>query len=173
MRELLTGHRPRTDRESRSLDLLREQLERLPQPFDEHADPVHVTASAFVLDGAGSTALHLHKRLGLWLQPGGHIDPGEWPSDAAVREATEELGLEVDHPPGGPRLAQVDVHDGGRGHTHLDLEFVLLAASGGPFAPGDLESQQVRWVPLDRVAEWGDATVVSGATAAAACLEDG
>ena len=39
--------------------------------------------------------LHLHKRLDLWLQPGGHIEPGETPWDAARREAHEETGLDV------------------------------------------------------------------------------
>ena len=34
--------------------------------------------------------LHLHKRLKIWLQPGGHIEAGETPWDAACREAREE-----------------------------------------------------------------------------------
>src|SRR5688500_10821251 len=49
--------------------------------------------------------LHWHRRLGLWLPPGGHIDPGELPDEAAVRETLEETGLAVellDAPWGGP-----------------------------------------------------------------------
>ena len=45
----------------------------LDQPFDEDASPIHVTGSAVVTGGRG-VVLHLHKRLGIWLQPGGHID---------------------------------------------------------------------------------------------------
>ena len=73
----------------------------LDRPCDEHADPTHVTASGIVV-GRRGTVLHLHKRLGIWMQPGGHIDAGETPATAALREATEELGLAVEHPAGRP-----------------------------------------------------------------------
>lgn len=143
----------------------------LSHPFDEDADPTHVTASSIVLDGEGQTALHLHKRLGLWLQPGGHIDAGEWPADAALREANEELGISVRHPVEGPRMVHLDVHDGGRGHLHLDLRYLLLAAEGANFAPGEGESQDVRWVPVADIDDWGDASVADGVRAAARVLD--
>ena len=36
--------------------------------------------------------LLVHRRLGIWLQPGGHVDPGETPWEAARRETVEETG---------------------------------------------------------------------------------
>lgn len=123
-----------------------------------------------MLDGWGNTALHLHKRLGLWLQPGGHIDPGEWPADGALREATEELGITPTHPPSGPRLVHVDVHDGGRGHLHLDLEYLLLAEPGAVFTPAVGESQDARWVAIDEVGDWADMSVRDAVRAAAQAL---
>jgi 8-oxo-dGTP pyrophosphatase MutT (NUDIX family) len=123
-----------------------------------------------VLDGHGHTALHRHKRLGIWLQPGGHIDPGEWPADAAYREAAEELGIDVAHPAQGPQLVHVDVHDGGRGHLHLDLEYLLLAEPSAVFDPGPDESAEVRWIPVGDVHDWGDQTVVNAVGAASAWL---
>jgi 8-oxo-dGTP pyrophosphatase MutT (NUDIX family) len=39
--------------------------------------------------------LHRHRVLGIWVQPGGHIDSGETPWDAAVRETAEETGQDV------------------------------------------------------------------------------
>lgn len=39
--------------------------------------------------------LHLHKKLGKWLPVGGHIEPGELPDKAALREVKEETGLDV------------------------------------------------------------------------------
>lgn len=37
-----------------------------------------------------------HEKLGMWLQPGGHIDPRETPNEAAVRECREETGWTVE-----------------------------------------------------------------------------
>ncbi|MDE2143958.1 MAG: NUDIX domain-containing protein, partial [Elusimicrobia bacterium] len=44
----------------------------------------------------GKVLLIKHKKLGLWLAPGGHIDEGETPDEAALRELKEETGLEAD-----------------------------------------------------------------------------
>jgi 8-oxo-dGTP pyrophosphatase MutT (NUDIX family) len=128
------------------------ELDRLPRPFDEDADRVHVTASAIVV-GRRGTLLHRHKRLGLWLQPGGHIDAGETPAQAAAREVCEETGLAVAHAPRGPQLVHVDVHAGGRGHTHLDLRY-LFEADGDPCPPAG-ESQDCGWFA------WDDALAVA------------
>jgi 8-oxo-dGTP pyrophosphatase MutT (NUDIX family)/ribosomal protein S18 acetylase RimI-like enzyme len=120
----------------------------LAEPFSETADRVHVTASAIVVaDPPGSSrhgvVLHRHKRLGLWLQPGGHIDPGELPWDAARREAQEETGLAVTLV-AGSALAHVDVHPGPRRHRHLDLRYVVSAPPDPPNPPAE-ESQDVAW----------------------------
>jgi 8-oxo-dGTP pyrophosphatase MutT (NUDIX family) len=131
---------PVDGREAASLRRFAAELDRLEAPFDQHADPVHVTASAIVI-GPEGVLLHRHKRLGLWLQPGGHLDPGEAPLAAARRETLEETGLHA--PPRSPEVVHVDVHGGGRGHVHLDLRF-LLEASGVPH-PGHGESPVVRW----------------------------
>jgi 8-oxo-dGTP pyrophosphatase MutT (NUDIX family) len=146
---------PVDERERFSIDLFAEHVPRLVRPYDEDADPVHVTASAIVV-GARGVVLHLHKRLGLWLQPGGHIEAGETPAEGALREAREETGLDVDHPAGGPRLVHVDVHPGPKGHTHLDVRYLLEAGDGEP-APAAGESPDARWFGWDAAIEVADA----------------
>ena len=145
------------ERERTSIERFLHELARLDEPFSEHADATHVTASAIVV-GVRGVVLHKHKRLGLWLQPGGHIDPGEAPWRAAIREAQEETGLPVEPIAGrpSPPLVHVDVHPGPRGHTHLDLRYLLVADDVEPQPPAG-ESPDVRWFP------WADTIAQSDA----------
>lgn len=146
LRREVAAREPVDDRERRAQAEFLTALDRLDAPFDEQADPTHVTASAIVLSAAG-VVLHRHRRLGLWLQPGGHVDPGETPAGAAVREVREETGLAARHAADPPRIVHVDVHPGGRGHTHLDVRY-LLHAPPDPPAPHAGESRRVAWYAL-------------------------
>jgi 8-oxo-dGTP pyrophosphatase MutT (NUDIX family) len=143
----------RTPRERESQRRFLAELDRLPHPFSENADPVHITGSAIIV-GPRGVVLHFHKRLQRWMQPGGHLDPGETPWDAALRESIEETGLPVSHPPGGPQFVHLDVHPAAKGHTHLDLRYLLHSPDVDP-APPPGESQQVRWF------SWDDAIAIA------------
>jgi 8-oxo-dGTP pyrophosphatase MutT (NUDIX family) len=143
VRALVAGHRPTTPREAEAKARMLAELDHLENPYDEHADPTHMTASAIVV-GTRGTVLHLHKRLARWMQSGGHIDPGESPPEAARREAIEELGLDVAHPAGGPRLIHLDVHEAALGHTHLDLRYLMCGSSDDPHPPPG-ESPEAHW----------------------------
>jgi 8-oxo-dGTP pyrophosphatase MutT (NUDIX family) len=148
-----------TPREINSRARFLAELDRLTDPFDRHADPVHVTGSAIVV-GPRGTVLHWHKRIGGWLQPGGHVDPGEAPWQAALREAHEETGLRVRHPDGGPQLVHLDVHPAGP-HVHLDLRYLLVSEDAEP-APPLGESQHVRWFTFADAIAIADAALVDG-----------
>jgi 8-oxo-dGTP pyrophosphatase MutT (NUDIX family) len=139
------------DDERRCIAEFLEHFDRLVAPFDEHADPVHVTGSAIVVGPRGVLLLK-HRRLGLWLQPGGHIDEHETPWAAALREAAEETGLDVDFVERPPRLVHVDVHPGGRGHTHLDLRYLVDGGDADPMPP-EGESQDIEWLDWDAAIE--------------------
>ena len=78
--------------------------------------------------------LHKHLKLGLWLPPGGHIEPHELPDEAALREVEEESGLVVElvgprgvdvNDPGTPlqlvRPEGIQLEDISPGHQHIDL----------------------------------------------------
>jgi 8-oxo-dGTP pyrophosphatase MutT (NUDIX family) len=160
LRLLVEAHSPGDPREVASRERFLAELDRLERPFDEEADPVHVTASAVVV-GRRGTVLHLHRRLGRWLQPGGHVDPGEAPEAAALRETWEETGLAVSHPADGPRLIHLDVHEAARGHVHLDLRYLLVGPDADP-APLPGESPDVRWC------SWVDAETMADAALAGA-----
>jgi 8-oxo-dGTP pyrophosphatase MutT (NUDIX family) len=158
LRRLVADHPARDEREVVSKARFLDELARLRDPCEPKADPVHVTASA-VVAGRRGTVLHLHRRLGRWMQPGGHLEPDEAPAAAARREAEEETGLGVDHPPDGPVLVNLDVHDAMDGHTHLDLRYLLLGADTDPSPPPN-ESQEVRWFSWDEAEAWADEALV-------------
>jgi len=168
---LLAGHVPEDARELAALDEFRVALQLLDRPFDRHASPIHVTASAVVV-GRRGVLLHLHRRLHRWLQPGGHLDAGERPEDGARRECREETGLAVHHPPGGPVLVHVDVHGAADDHVHLDLRYLVLGPDADPDPPPD-ESQDVAWFSWDDAGSLADEALVGALRSARRLIDAG
>jgi 8-oxo-dGTP pyrophosphatase MutT (NUDIX family) len=135
------------------LGLLRETAD----PLSRHQFvPGHITASCYVIDDAGRLLLHHHRRLDRWLQMGGHVEAGERPVDAALREAREESGLSDLEIIGG--IADLDVHviPAGRGepeHRHFDVRYIARTATPERIAMDAQESKDLMWFDLDRAAE--------------------
>jgi 8-oxo-dGTP pyrophosphatase MutT (NUDIX family) len=136
---------PVDEREQRSIAATLDRLTWPEDPFDVETNDHHVTASSFVVSSRGVILLE-HRLLHIWVQPGGHVDAGEGPQDAVIRETLEETGLEARHVDP-VELFHVDVHPGPHGHTHYDLRYVLVAAPDDP-TPGEGESPDVFWYDL-------------------------
>jgi 8-oxo-dGTP pyrophosphatase MutT (NUDIX family) len=124
----------------------------------------HFTVAVFVV-WEGKVLLHYHRKLGMWLPPGGHIERDELPDDAAVREVLEETGIGVElagerredvsdpvqlHRPAGVQLENI-----APGHQHIDLIYFAKPAGTteireefagdevGWYGPADWERMQV------------------------------
>ncbi|GAA2332887.1 NUDIX hydrolase [Dactylosporangium salmoneum] len=126
----------------------------------------HNTASAVVFDDQDRVLLVHHNKVGLWLYPGGHIDPNEDPAEAAVREVLEETGVKavvlgtpafrhaavVSH--AAPwAIIEMPVRDRKVGeHHHIDFVYVCRAVSGELTAQLE-EVSGARWVPLTELAD--------------------
>ena len=146
-------------REAESIARTLDRLSWPGDPFSEHEHDHHVTSSAFVISSRG-VILHRHRRLGIWVQPGGHVDPGESPESACVRETAEETGLAARHLEPAT-LLHVDVHPGPKGHTHYDLRYVLLSEPLDP-RPAEGESAEVYWFDFERAIERAERTDGAG-----------
>src|SRR5829696_3203831 len=117
------------------------------------------TATTFVVHEDRTLLLH-HRKLAMWLPPGGHIDPHELPDHAALREVREESGLEVELLTGGYTLGHVQVlpqpycvllEDISPGHQHIDLIY-FARVSGGALAHAEREARAARWYSWEELA---------------------
>ncbi len=122
----------------------------------------HFTVTGFVVR-EGRTLLLWHRKNRLWLPPGGHVDPGEEPEGAVLREIEEETGLTARIVPTGPSYAfdsppQVarpaailleDIDEPGRFHQHIDL--IYFCAPEGP-ADAPVTDHTARWLDRDQLA---------------------
>ena len=120
----------------------------------------HFTVAVFVV-WEGKVLLHRHRKLGMWLPPGGHIEEGELPDEAAVREVCEETGISVElvgerredvtdpkqiHQPAGVQLENI-----APGHQHIDL--IYFARPNGPTnIHQDFSEDKVGWYGPE---DWG------------------
>ena len=137
----------------------------------------HLTASAFLISQEMDRLLMIfHKRLGRWLQPGGHVDMSDANLVAAAkREAHEETGVPMESlklfpiNPGYSIPMDIDSHwipssekRGEPGHFHHDIRYLFLINADTALSPSQKEVTDINWFPLDHIKQWdGFANVVS------------
>lgn len=150
--QLLSRWTPTDEQQVRLCAEFCQLLEERPDGLRRECMPSHITASALVVDGTGEhVLLGLHRKVGLWLQMGGHCEQEDTTlAGAALREAVEESGiadltllpepvdLDKHAAPCAPGIAQ----------WHFDVRFAAVAhRSRVPVTSA--ESLAVRWFPID------------------------
>ncbi|ELZ84329.1 NUDIX hydrolase [Haloferax larsenii] len=130
----------------------------------------HFTATVYIVND-GAVALHEHRRLGIRIPPGGHVDRDELPHEAGLREVEEETGLEpelVDDTPAVPApdgealprpreqmLYDINIHDDGSvGHQHIDhIYYARVESRDIDPAPGEEGPEVWEWYDREDLRE--------------------
>ncbi|MCH7719515.1 MAG: NUDIX hydrolase [Planctomycetes bacterium] len=151
----LIAYTPTTKAETRAHGRIVEFIGTHADCFERSLTVGHITGSAWLLDATGSKALLTHHRkLGKWLQLGGHADGDPDVLAVALRETTEESGL-TDIRALSDEVFDVDVHrirahGDAPAHDHYDIRFLLQATSDDPIRISD-ESIDLRWFTHEEV----------------------
>ena len=151
----LDAHQPADAKETDDIQLIKRLIAEHPDIISQSCEVGHITASALIVDPKSRRVLlHYHKRLGRWLQVGGHAEYETDFSQVALREAMEETGLpDLAFYPSGEAVAPIDydVHTIPRlgdmpQHLHLDFRYLLTTRQPEALAPAAGESARFRWL---------------------------
>ena len=116
---------------------------------------IDFTVAIFIVHDEKILLIH-HRKLEKWLPLGGHVELDEEPESAAIREAREESGLEIElvgeRPPTtedgtraliAPRF--LDIHRISDSHQHIGMIYFARVKSGD-LALAEAEHHAIRWV---------------------------
>ena len=159
---LLRHHRTRFMEEAAYIRRAVMFVEEHEEIFYRELWPAHVTGSAWVVSPDRESVLMLHHRkLDQWFQPGGHADGDNDVLRVALRETSEETGLDPAH----IRLIDdevfdVDIHTilpshEAPGHEHIDIRFLVEIDDSLPL-PGSDEAHEVLWVDFHDISRFNN-----------------
>jgi len=117
--------------------------------------PKHLVVYFIPVDAANRCLLlGDHRKSGLWLPPGGHVEDGEDPRQAVIREMREELGIPAEFADDKPFFLTVTPTNDAISHLDVSLWFVLRGARKAQLNPDPREFKDVRWFHLDEQRDW-------------------
>ncbi|MDF1657125.1 MAG: NUDIX hydrolase [Verrucomicrobiales bacterium] len=150
------GHPGEEDRTNQFIDF----VERNPECFERSLQEGHITGSAWIVDSSGkNTLLTHHRKLNIWLQPGGHADGNHDVMAVALQEGLEETGLsELEAVT--TAILDLDIHGiparkDEPSHFHYDVRFLLRQCGGNDYVVSE-ESHDLAWVPMEKLDDYSE-----------------
>jgi len=118
----------------------------------------HFCTSVYIFNPENKTFLLIkHKKLGKWMQPGGHVEENEDPEECAIREVKEETGLDVELignrlPRDGDFICPLALQKNMINEEHMHMDFVYEArVIGGMEHINNLETDGMKWFILEEI----------------------
>ena len=140
-----------------AVDCFRRFLADAPTAFERSHPPGHYTGSAWLVSADGERVLLTHHRkLGRWLQLGGHADGDSDLAAVALREAEEEsglVGLRVEAVVFDLDRHAIPARGNEPNHWHYDVRYVVRADEGGEAFVVSEESHALAWRPIAALAD--------------------
>ena len=161
--EQIRAYLPRDEQEAVDKRIILEYIDRYgDQVLTRDNEYAHLTSSAFVVNGDASKVLMAHHNLyKVWAWLGGHADGDHNLLAVALREATEESGVQKVRPLS-TEIASLDIlpvwGHVKRGkyvasHQHLNVTYLLVADEEDALTVREEENSGVAWLPADRLLE--------------------
>lgn len=148
-----------TQRDRNNAQRLQQFMDDTVEPFDRTTLTGHVTATAFVVDRQRKYTLMLHHRkLDMWLPPGGHCDGNADVLETAIRETQEETGINQVTIIGSD-IFDIDIHlipasSREPEHYHYDVRFLMEVDRNARTDINNDEALNLQWIKIDRLEDY-------------------
>lgn len=157
--QLLENYQPFHSSDTEALTRTLAFVKEHPNCFErDYYEPGHITGSCWIVDAKGeSVLLTHHRKLSIWIQPGGHTDGLSDVYESALREGYEETGL-TKIEPNSSEIFDIDIHrfperKGNPAHLHFDIRFAFRAIGNEAYTVSE-ESHDLRWVKICEMGKW-------------------
>lgn len=151
---LLEAYHPQDVDEQKAKEIIQLFVHANPDCFERTLEIGHITASSWLLNKEHTHALLMHhKKLNMWVMPGGHCDGDSDTLAVAIKEAQEESGI-INIQAVSPAIFDIDVHiipttTKEKEHYHYDIRFLLHVTSKETTIQND-ESNALLWINKDK-----------------------
>lgn len=161
--ELIKQYQPFNEQEIKDKELILHCIDTFGDILSRQNEIAHITSSALVVNHARTKVLMVHHNIyHSWSWTGGHADGDPDLLAVAIKELTEETGVQKTLPVSShifsldilPVLGHIKNGQYVPAHLHLSVAFLIEADENDPLVVKEDENSAVRWIPIDEMATY-------------------